>query len=285
LSYPGAAALATAGACRIGAGLVTLATARGILGLTNRPPEVTLLPLREDGWGTIGADAVEDVQKSLADFQALLIGCGLGKEEPTRDFLRRLLDPQKPQKPVRVGFRAGMDEEDSSKEPGAVNLNLPPTVLDADALNILAEMENWPELLPRERFVLTPHPGEMKRLLKVEHLDDDPVKVATSAARHWGQVVVLKAASTVIATPDGHSTMHTDGNPALATAGTGDVLAGCIVGLIAQGMKPADAAVLGVYLHSAAGTRVREELGSAGTLASDLLPHLPRVLKELKVKK
>jgi NAD(P)H-hydrate epimerase len=93
---------------------------------------------------------------------------------------------------------------------------------------------------------------------------------------------VFKGATTVIAAPDGRSVVHAAGNPALATAGTGDVLSGAIAGLLAQGLKLFDAAVLGVYLHAAAGALVREELGEMGTLASDLFTRLPRVIKGLR---
>jgi NAD(P)H-hydrate epimerase len=130
--------------------------------------------------------------------------------------------------------------------------------------------------------VLTPHPGEMRRLLGTDDLASDVVQVATDAAKQWQQVVVFKGATTVVAAPDGRSAVHADGNPALATAGTGDVLAGAIAGLLAQGLSLYDAAVLGVYLHSAAGALLRDELGEAGTLASDLLIRLPRTLKELR---
>src|SRR5262249_33143207 len=112
--------------------------------------------------------------------------------------------------------------------------------------------------------------------------DADSVQVAGDAAARWGQVVVLKGATTVVASPDGRSLVHAVGNPALATAGTGDVLAGAIVGLLAQGLAPFDAAALGVYLHGAAGALVLEEVGDMGALAGDLLPRLPKAIKGLK---
>ena len=155
-------------------------------------------------------------------------------------------------------------------------------VLDADALTLLSQIEGWWERLPRGRCVLTPHPGEMKRLLKVEELDEDRAKVAEEAATRWGQIVVLKGATTVIAEPGGRSALNDGGNAALATAGTGDVLAGAIAGLLAQGLTPFEAAALGVFLHSAAGRLVRSELGDAGALASDLLSRLPLAIKGLK---
>lgn len=280
LNYPGAASLACAGAARVGAGLVTLAAGRTVLLAGGRPLEVTLLPLAEGEWGAIGPNAVEELEEHLPGYAALLLGPGLGPAECTREFVQRLFGLERPRSKTRVGFLTGTPADEQAV---ATKLEqLPPTVLDADGLNILAAVEGWHERLPRERFVLTPHPGEMRRLLKQEALPGDALEVATEAAVRWGQVVVLKGATTVIAAPDGRSLAHSQPNPALATAGTGDVLAGAIAGLLAQGLALYDAAALGVYLHGAAGARVREELGDAGALASDLLPELPRALKALK---
>ncbi len=310
LSYPGAAALATAGAGRVGAGLVTLAAARGILNLVGRGAEVTLLPLPEADVGTLGLRSAEELLKHTAGYDALVVGSGLGKEKPTGLFMRHLLGLGLTAEQARVGFRTGDAEGDESASSGKPHGKrpppgfrvgpdveepteagedeageagvLPPTVLDADALNLLAEVEAWWEHLPAGRFVLTPHPGEMRRLLGVEELDDDRVQVATDAATQWKQVVVLKGATTVIAAPDGRSIVHTAGNAALATAGTGDVLAGAIGGFLAQKLDIFDAAVLGVYVHALAGELVRGEMGDAGALASDVLPRLPRAIKQLK---
>jgi NAD(P)H-hydrate epimerase len=122
----------------------------------------------------------------------------------------------------------------------------------------------------------------MRRLLKLDELPADAVQTAADAAARWGQLVVLKGATTVVAAPEGHTLIHAGGNPALATAGTGDVLAGAIVGLLAQGLAPFDAAALAVYLHGAAGVLVRQELGDMGAIAGDLLPRLPQAIKQLK---
>ena len=277
--YPGAASLATGGAARVGAGLVTLATGRSGLGGPGRLPEVTLQFLPEADWNALGEAAAEEALKQLEHFQALLVGPGLGREEPTRVFLENLLGIDSPRHRGHIGFRIGASADRSADH---LRPELPPTVIDADGLTLLSEIEQWWEHLPRGRCVLTPHPGEMKRLLGVEELDADRVRVAEQAADTWGQVVVLKGATTIVAEPEGHSAVNDDGNPALATAGTGDVLAGAIAGLLAQGLAPFDAAVLGVYLHSAAGRLVRDDLGDMGALASDLLPRLPLAIKALK---
>lgn len=319
LHYPGAAALATAAAGRVGAGLVTLATARGIIGSCVRTPEVTLFPLPEADLGTLGRQAADEIIGRLGTYQSLLVGPGLGREEATTQFFKRLFGLEEQREQSGVGFRVGdaeggnrafgMQRGKKASEPVGFRMHSalpssghqspattpsaidpataarrPPTVLDADALNILATIDGWEQRLVRGEYILTPHPGEMKRLLKQEQLDPDSVQVATDAATRWGQVVVLKGATTVIAAPDGRAMVYGESNPALATAGTGDVLAGVIAGLLAQGMVLFDAAVLGVYLHAQAGAIVREEFGEAGALASDLLPKLPQAIKQLRGK-
>jgi hydroxyethylthiazole kinase-like uncharacterized protein yjeF len=279
LQYPGAAGLSTASAARIGAGLVTLATGRSGLGGPGRLPEITLQLLPEADWNALGEGAADEALKHLDGYQALLIGPGIGREEQTRLFLERLLGLDSPRHRGHIGFRIGTSAEKPAERSRP---ELPPVVIDADALTLLSQIESWWERLPHGRCVLTPHPGEMKRLLASEELDADSVKLAEDSAKKWGQVVVLKGATTVIASPDGRSMVNDGGNAALATAGTGDVLAGAITGLLAQGLAPFDAATLGVYLHSAAGRILREDLGDMGTLASDLLPRLPMAIKVLK---
>ncbi|MCS6842491.1 MAG: NAD(P)H-hydrate epimerase [Roseiflexus sp.] len=291
VNYPGAAALASAGAARVGAGLVTLAVGRSQWYGPGRIPEVTLHPLPEAEWGTLGDAAADELLTILGNYQALLVGPGLGREKATRVFFERLLGLQSPRHRGQIGFRiatAGSEKAVEKQRP-----ELPFTVVDADGLNILADLIHRSEAsdmspgaiwdrLPHGRCVLTPHPGEMRRLLGVEQITDHPVEVAKDAAARWKQIVVFKGATTVIADPEGRVRVNDGGNPALATAGTGDVLAGAIAGLMAQGLKPFDAATLGVYLHSAAGRRVRDELGDMGALAGDLLPRLPLAIRALK---
>ena len=131
-------------------------------------------------------------------------------------------------------------------------------------------------------ILLTPAVGGMARLLGVEEIERDHARVAADAAKRWGQIVVLKGPQTIVAHPEGQVLVHDGANPALATAGTGDVLAGAIAGLLGQGLAPFDAAALGVFLHASAGRMLRDELGDAGALASDLLPRLPLAIKELR---
>src|SRR5947208_2619868 len=132
--------------------------------------------------------------------------------------------------------------------------------------------------------VLTPHPGELGRLMgkTADAVNGDRVGVARKAAKEWGAVVVLKGAHTVVAHPDGRTSEDPHEVPALATGGTGDVLSGLIGGLIAQGSEAYAAAVTGVYVHAAAGRRIAERLGDSGLLASDLLGEIPLVMNVLR---
>jgi ADP-dependent NAD(P)H-hydrate dehydratase / NAD(P)H-hydrate epimerase len=150
-------------------------------------------------------------------------------------------------------------------------------------LNILAQIDHWWTRVPSPA-ILTPHPGEMARLtgLSLKEIETDRESVALEYARRWGHVVVLKGAFTVIAAPDGRLILLPFANPALATAGSGDVLAGTIVALRAQGLAAYEAALCGAYLHGAAGEIAHREIGSAGVLAGDLLTRLPQVLRALR---
>ena len=255
INYIGAAYLACAGAARVGAGLVTLATARSLLPiLAAKLTEVTYIPLPEAEEGVIAAEAAPVVKEELGG-SVLLLGCGLGQHPSTVEFVQRLLSDASPMA----------------------------SVIDADGLNILARMPEWWRNWEGEA-VLTPHPGEMARLtgLPMEEIQSKRLEVAQQAAARWGKVVVLKGAHTVVTSPRGRAGISPVANPGLASAGTGDVLAGAIAGLLAQGLSPFDAAAGGVYLHAAAGGVVRERLGDAGMLASDLLQTLPLVIKGLK---
>jgi len=257
VNYVGAAYLACAAATRVGAGLVTLATARSLQPiLAAKLTEVTYLPLPESEPGIVAPEAAQVIESGLAGYGVLLVGCGLGQSQPAREFLGSLLYSSQ---------------------------NLPPLVLDADALNILAGIDGWWERL-EVPAVLTPHPGEMSRLmgLPVPEIQSDRLGAAREAATTWKKTVVLKGAHTVVAAPDGRAAVDPVANPGLASAGTGDVLAGAIAGMAAQGLSPFDAAVAGVFLHSQAGEAVRRQLGDAGMVAGDLLPMLPSVIRDTR---
>jgi NAD(P)H-hydrate epimerase len=200
----------------------------------------------------------------------------LGRDPKTVEFVRELLGPRAPAAAPRLGFLP-------DAATGGQNSSLPPLVIDADGLNALADTPEWWKAMPRET-ILTPHPGEMSRLSKcsTEEIERNRLETARRAAAEWGQIVVLKGAHTVIAAPDGRAAISPFSNPGLASAGTGDVLAGTITGLLAQGLTPFAAALAGTYLHGLAGELVRGELGDAGMVAGDLLPMLPKAIRALK---
>jgi hydroxyethylthiazole kinase-like uncharacterized protein yjeF len=156
-------------------------------------------------------------------------------------------------------------------------------IIDADGLNAIAGTPEWWNKLGDDA-VLTPHPGEMSRLsgLTTGEVQSERINITRKYAAEWRKTVVLKGAYSVIAAADGRCRVSPYANPGLASAGTGDVLAGVIAGLAAQGLTPFDAAALGVYLHGRAGEMVREILGDAGMIASDLLTALPVVIKQIK---
>ena len=257
-SYVGAASLAAAAAGRAGAGLVTLAVPESLVpAIAARAAEPTFLPLPESSPGLVSDDALSLVLDRMDGYDALLVGCGMGNEPGTRRLVERLLYSDR---------------------------RRPPTVVDADGLNILATAPDW-----WSRFtspaVLTPHPGEMARLTGEaldRHLQGDRIVAAVESAVRWGKSVVLKGAHTVAAGPDGQAMVSPFANPGLASAGTGDVLAGSIAGLLSQGLGMGRAAALGVYVHGEAGERARDDMGDAGILASDLLPRIPGAIRGLK---
>ncbi|MBC8263703.1 MAG: NAD(P)H-hydrate dehydratase [Anaerolineales bacterium] len=274
VNYTGAAYLASAAATRVGTGLVTLALAESIHPiLASKLSEVTFLLLPQT-LGVLVPDAIKVLGKRIQDYDALLLGPGLGREKETMQFVQQLLNVE-PGKRGRIGFLA-------SEEVKVGELSLPPLVIDADGLNTLADTPNWWEHL-KGPGILTPHPGEMSQLagLTVREIEADRLGVARQMAEKWRQVIILKGAYTVIADPEGRVVINPFANPGLATAGSGDVLAGAIVGFLAQGLAADDAALVGAYVHGLAGELVRKEMGGAGMVAGDLLPVLPKVIKLL----
>jgi ADP-dependent NAD(P)H-hydrate dehydratase / NAD(P)H-hydrate epimerase len=256
-NYIGAACLACEGAIRVGAGLVTLAAPRSLHPImAGKLTEVTHELLPEAETGSVSGEAAEVVAQLSLKSEVLLLGCGLGQSQAASGFLKYLLS--------------------SLKDP-------PPLVIDADGLNLLSRGAEWWRKLPDDA-VLTPHPREMSRLsgLSMEEIQVDRINVAKKAAAKWRKVVVLKGAHTVVADPRGTAYVSPWANPGLASAGTGDVLAGIIAGLVAQGVRPVEAAVLGVYLHGKAAEVVRQRVGDMGMAARDLVADLPIVIKGLR---
>lgn len=241
-NYIGAPALAGIAAYRVGAGLVTLCVPSDV-----KPIVAGLCPEAT----FLPFEAVEcHAQDNIS---AVVIGPGLGQSDAARRMLTEYL---------------------------AEPLNAP-HVIDADALNLLSPMD-----APRlpAGTVLTPHPGEMSRLSgqSVSELQANRVLHATYYAQMWSCILLMKGAETIIAAPSTTPAILPFANAALAVAGTGDILAGCIGGLLSQGLAPIDAALCGSYVHGSAGQMWREQYGDAGLLASDLLLLLPSILTAIK---
>jgi NAD(P)H-hydrate epimerase len=252
LDYAGAALMAGAAALRAGSGLVTLCVPASLQPvIAGRVPELITHGLDEVAPGEVDpVEAAATVGALPAD--ALLLGPGLPPSRANSRLTSALL-------------RAG----------GA------PAVVDAGALAILAGAPGWWTRLGRP-VIVTPHPGEFARLGREDvERDEDRRAAAIAAARDWGVVVVLKGAGTVIAAPDGRAMTAEFEVPALATGGSGDILAGVIASLTGQGVDVFEAAALGVYLHARAGADISTHLGDAGLMATDLLPSIPRVRRHL----
>ncbi len=257
--YPGAAVLAARGAYRAGAGLVTIATPQSIaMSMISAVPEATLLPLPEHDEGVVSGHAAwEVVRDELPEVDAVVLGCGFGRLDHSGVFVRRFL---------------------ISEEVSAVQ----GIVVDADGLNLLTgDLSVVPAAVAP--LVLTPHPGEMGRLtgLSTEDVQGRRLTLARERAAEWGCHVVLKGANTIVATPDRRARVSEVAQPALATAGTGDVLSGAIGALIAQGLSPFDAATLGVYLHGDAGNRAARSNGTIGVTAGDVADQLALASRSL----
>lgn len=256
--YPGAPKLAATAAYRAGAGLVTIGTTKGVASLiTAAIAEATWLPLDAEEDGTLADTAVLALRNEWPDYTAAVVGPGLGRSESVSALLWAALP-------------------DLAELPGGV-------VFDADALNALAAMPDAGERMPG-RAVLTPHPGELARLLgtSVKDVQARRLGAAQEAAAKYRAVVVLKGAHTVVAGTSGSVRLSPYANALLATAGSGDILAGMIGGYLAQGLEPAIAATLAVYLHGATGETLREEYGDSGLLAGELADRLPAVVKAVR---
>ena len=258
--YPGSAFLAGSGAARVGAGLVTLAVTEQLLPVyASSFHEATFVLLPHEDAGSF--QRAQTLIDHLHGYRAILIGPGLGQSSNTREMILQILEY----------LRAQPDGQ------------RPHLVIDADGLNNLSALEHWWTLLP-QGTIITPHPGEMSRLIggtKVSGGGIDRLELARAKASEWNLILLLKGACTLIAHPDGRLRINWHANPALATAGTGDVLAGMITGLLSQGLDPFDAASTGVYLHAIASKLVSETVGNAGLLASDLLAHIPRAINKM----
>jgi hydroxyethylthiazole kinase-like uncharacterized protein yjeF len=259
--FVGAACLGSEAAARAGAGLVGVVSTEAVKRvLATRLPEATY-PYSLTGLGEGPEAEAEDTAEMLAEQASLLLGPGIDRTDPIDRFVRRLLTANA-----------------SQKRPT-------PAVIDADALSLLAGWSGWWERIGVGN-VLTPHAGEMSRLLAsdpdLEIVEGEAAwDTARRAATRWQQVIVLKGPFTTVAEPGGRAWVYPHPNPGLATAGTGDVLAGLCAGLLAQGLSPLDASRLTVVTHALAARRLIDSRALRTLLASDLLSELPRVLAAL----
>jgi ADP-dependent NAD(P)H-hydrate dehydratase / NAD(P)H-hydrate epimerase len=274
INYPGAAFLAGKAAYLIGSGLVTMAVPKTVYSiLAGHFPEATWLPLPEE-LGFVAVEAARVILPQLDRASALLIGPGFGLHNTSQEYLSHILH----------AITAGQtDDRFSLRElPGTRSAKdgFPPVVIDADALKLVSKIDHWWTILPPDS-ILTPHPGEMAALtgLSKEAIQEDRIQAAQKFSTLWSHIVVLKGAFTVIASPNGSTALIPVATPALARAGTGDVLAGLIAGLRAQGVEAFYAAVLGAWIHAKAGIQAGETLGNpASVLASDVLNAVPSVI-------
>lgn len=253
-NFPGAVSLAAMGAYRVGAGLVTLALPESIFPIVaSKITEPTFIPLPEDDYG-IAPKATEILIRELEKFDVVLIGNGLGLGSSTIDFFQRFIQTLDGRK----------------------------VVVDADGLNILSSGTLFDKL--RFDGVFTPHPGEMARLsgLSVQDIQSDRIKVAKEYSKKWSQTIILKGAETIVSSSKGEVYINPFSIPALATAGSGDVLAGMVAGFIGQGLNNLDASIVSAYIHAYAGEVLQNEAGDSGVIASDILNLLPHVISNLK---
>jgi ADP-dependent NAD(P)H-hydrate dehydratase / NAD(P)H-hydrate epimerase len=249
-NYIGAPGMSAQAAYRAGAGLVTVAAPQHVVNSLS-------VRLYEPTWLTITPqDAPQKISDVSKGYDSILLGPGWGQEDATRDLLAHLLD----------------------------HATFTSLVIDADGLNLLAQLPEWWKRLPKNT-VITPHPGEMARLsgLDTEAVQNNRWALATEKAAEWNIILVLKGAHTLIAAPDGQIAALPFKTDALAKAGTGDVLAGIITGLLAQGIDAFDAAVCGGYVHGLAGELAAQLRGSTrSVLASDVIDVLGQAFERIE---
>lgn len=249
LRMSGAGLLSARAALRAGCGLVTWALPQKLLpSIIGSAPELMLADVGGNEDGTWQAGSVSELLKLSKERDVLAVGPGLGRFKADTEWLRNLWE--------------GTDC---------------PLVIDADALNILAEADYKGWASRRHPVILTPHPGEMARLANITtaEVQRDRIGLAMDYAKEHGIKLVLKGAHTVIATPEGQAYVNTTGHPGMGTGGAGDVLTGIISSLLAQGLNATQAAAFGVYLHGLAGERAaRQRSNPAAIIAGDIIEAL-----------
>lgn len=252
IGMTGAAALVGRAALRAGAGLVRVATAKSALPIVAAiEPSYTTLPLPEDNAGRVSSKAINAILNAAEENDIVAIGPGMGQSTGLRSVIEALIQQE--------GLRL---------------------LIDGDGLNNLSRLPGWPRKRKAD-LVLTPHPGEMKRLwssLFREEMPQDRRQTVTQVAQATQAVTILKGAGTIVT--DGRRVyVNTTGNPGMGTAGAGDVLTGVTAALMGQGLSSFDATVLGVYIHGLAGDLAAAQLGQVSLIATDIIDFLPEAFK------
>lgn len=252
--YTGAASLCALGALRTGAGLVTLGIPKSLISVyQTKLTESMNLGLPETESGSLSEEAYPFIMKFIENIDCIALGPGISKHPSTIKLVRKI-----------------------------ISTSHKPIVIDADGINAIAD-----ELLVLRKakapLLLTPHPGEMSKLLhtSVKSVQTDRWKITRELADKYGITIIFKGFHSVIAGDDKKIYINSSGNPGMASGGMGDVLTGIIAALIAQGYKPLDGARLGAFIHGLAGDLTAKEKGEVGILASDIIEKIPFVLREL----
>ncbi len=276
-AYTGAAQLCARSAGRSGAGIVYLAAPRQVIGtIASAIPEVAHIPFGSTDTPAGVRLALESLDERLERIRALVVGPGMGSDEGAEMLLAALFGftDNRRTSPMGIGFAASPA---SSNEVNPADAFLfakgeAQVVVDADGLNWLAKQDSWWTKVPEHRMILTPHPGEMARLLGLDNPEEviaDPITTVEEAARTWNQTVILKYGHTVAS--DGERTVVAEDAPvSLATAGSGDVFAGMVGAFTAQGLEPLDASALALHIGPRAARRGEQRYGAFGMIATDL---------------
>ena len=248
----GAAYLSTMAALRAGSGLVYSIAPKGIGEILSiKLIEAIIKPVEDDNTGCFTLNSFGEIKRIIEDLDVLAIGPGIGVDEQRMELVEKIL----------LGYKK-------------------PVILDADGINCVSR-GNLDIFLNRKGVtIITPHLGELSRLLKVDikEIQKNPLKYSKYASNKYNIIVVLKGANTIVSNSNGETYINTSGNPGMATAGSGDVLTGIIASLVGQGVKPYEAAMLGVYFHGLAGDLAKSDKGEYGMIARDILDNIPYAL-------
>jgi NAD(P)H-hydrate epimerase len=253
----GAAAMVSESAMKSGAGAVVLGTPKSVYPiLAKKLTEVMTEPLDSTGDGSVSESSLPVIQKHLDWADKFVLGPGLSRNKETQRLIQHL-----------------------------VSTSTKPMLIDADGLNAIAENPSCLKKRKAKEVILTPHTGELSRIIKLsaDEIEKNRVEVARRVAKEFKLTLVLKGAPSVTATPDGKVFINSSGNPGMATAGSGDVLAGVIAGLWGQAMSAEEAAWCGVYLHGKAGDLAKAKFGEKCLLATDIQNYLPEAIRQVEL--